>query len=220
MKSCEEKIAEIFNTYFINIVSNLKIPLYRDTDFARVIDRFVEDDPITFILEKYKNHPSLIVIKNFCHENKARTIKRDDVLEKVNSLDICKTSQNGGVPTKIIKENAELFTDFIHSVVNKAIQSGNFPSSLKWADVTPIFKKGLKSQVYNYRPVNILRNVSKLFERPLSEQMSLFFDQIFSMYQCGFRKGINPQHCLIAMLEKWNLSKDQGDSFRALSTDL
>ena len=36
------------------------------------------------------------------------------------------------------------------------------------------------------------------------------------MYQCSFRKGINPQHCLIAMLEKRNLS----NSFRALLTDL
>ena len=50
--------------------------------------------------------------------------------------------------------------------------------------------------------------------------MSLFFDQIFSMYQCGFRKGINPQHCLIAMLEKWNLSKDKDESFGTLLTDL
>ena len=40
------------------------------------------------------------------------------------------------------------------------------------------------------------------------------------MYQCGFRKCINPQHCLITMLEKWNLSKDKGDSFGALLTDL
>ena len=40
------------------------------------------------------------------------------------------------------------------------------------------------------------------------------------MYQCGFRKVINPQDCLKAMLEKWNLSKDKGDSFRALLTDL
>ena len=50
--------------------------------------------------------------------------------------------------------------------------------------------------------------------------MSLLFDQIFSVCQCGFRKGINPQHCLIAMLKKWNLSKDKGDSFGALLTDL
>ena len=66
----EEKISEIFNTYFPKIVSNLKIPLYHGTNFARGIDPFVRDDSITYILEKYKNHPSIIAIKNFCHENK------------------------------------------------------------------------------------------------------------------------------------------------------
>ena len=50
--------------------------------------------------------------------------------------------------------------------------------------------------------------------------MSLFFGQLFSVYQYGFRKGINPQHCLKAMLERWNLSKDKGDSFEALLTDI
>ena len=61
----EEKIAEIFDTYFTNIVSNLKIPLCQDADFGRGIDPFVGDDPITFILEKCKNYPSIIAIKNF-----------------------------------------------------------------------------------------------------------------------------------------------------------
>ena len=76
----EENIAEIFNTYFTSIVSNPKITLYQDTDFARRIDPFVEDDPITYILEKHTNHRSVIAIKNFCHENKMfyfRIIKRD-----------------------------------------------------------------------------------------------------------------------------------------------
>ena len=140
----EEKIAEIFYSYFTNIVSNLKIPLYQDTDFARGIDPFVGEDPILHILGKYKNHPSIIAIKNFCHENKTfnfEAIKREDVLKKIKSLDRSKTSQNGDVPNKIIKENAKLFTDFIHSALNEAIQSGNFPSCLKWAEITPIFKK-------------------------------------------------------------------------------
>ena len=111
----EEKIAKIFNTYFTNIVSNLKIPPYQDTNFARGIDPFVGDDPITFILEKYKNHSSIIAIKDFCHENKTfnfETVKRDNVLKKIKSLDRSKASQNGDVPTKIIKTNAELFADF------------------------------------------------------------------------------------------------------------
>ena len=170
-------------------------------------------------MEKYKNYPSTIAIKSFCHENSTFTfeaIKQEYVLKEIKSLDRSKTSQNGNVPNKIMEENAELFTDFIHSALNEATQSGNFPSCLKWADVTPIFKKGLRSQVDNYGPVSIFPNVSKLFERPLFEQMSLFFDQTFSVYQCG----INPQHCFIAMLEKWNLSKDKGDSFGALLADL
>ena len=96
----EEKIAETFNAFFTNIVSNLKIPLYQDADFARGIDSFVGNDSITFILEKYKKHRSTIAIKIFCHENKSfnfGTIKRDDILEKIKSLDISKTSQNGDV---------------------------------------------------------------------------------------------------------------------------
>ena len=76
------------------------------------------------ILEKYENHPSIIAVKNnfFNFE----TLKRDDVVNKNNSLYISKTSRNSDVPTKITKENAELFTDFIHSALNEAIQSETF----------------------------------------------------------------------------------------------
>ena len=67
------------------------------------------------------------------------TLKRDNALKKNKSLDISKTSQNSDVPTKIIKENAEFSTDFIHWELNEPIESANFAFNLKWADVTPIF---------------------------------------------------------------------------------
>ena len=108
----EEKIAETFNTFLANVVSNLKISSYQDTDFVGGIDPVVGDDPITFILGKYKNHSSIIVIKNFCHESNFfnfETIKRDSVLKRIKSLDISETSQSSDVPTEIMKENAELW---------------------------------------------------------------------------------------------------------------
>ena len=52
------------------------------------------------------------------------------------------------------------------------------------------------------------------------KQMSQFFQNIFSKYQCGFRKGFSTQHCLLAMLEKWKRSIDHGKMFGALLTDL
>ena len=39
-------------------------------------------------------------------------------------------------------------------------------------------------------------------------------------YQCGFRKGFNAQHYLLAMLEKWKKTVDTKKVFGALLTDL
>ena len=52
------------------------------------------------------------------------------------------------------------------------------------------------------------------------EQMSQFFENIFSKYQRGFRKGFSTQQCLLAMLEKWKRSADNSKIFGALLTDL
>ena len=54
----------------------------------------------------------------------------------------------------------------------------------------------------------------------MSEQMSQFFKNIFSKYQCGFRKGFSTQQCLLAMLEKWKRSVDKSKMFGALLTNL
>ena len=51
-------------------------------------------------------------------------------------------------------------------------------------------------------------------------QMSQFFQNTFSKYQCGFRKGFSTQHCLLAELENWKRSIDNGKMFGALLTDL
>ena len=50
--------------------------------------------------------------------------------------------------------------------------------------------------------------------------MSEFFDNIFSKYQCGFRKGYSAQHWLLVMIEKWKKVLGNGGAFRALLTDL
>ena len=45
-------------------------------------------------------------------------------------------------------------------------------------------------------------------------------DKFLSKRQCGFRKGYNAQHCLLAMIEKWKKAVDNGNVFRALLTDI
>ena len=91
---------------------------------------------------------------------------------------------------------------------------------MKLANVTPVHKKGSQSEKGNYRPVSILPNLSKVFERCIYKQIYEYFENILSKYQCGFRKGHSAQHCLIALLEKWRKSIDRGSEFGILLTDL
>ena len=59
-----------------------------------------------------------------------------------------------------------------------------------------------------------------MFEKCIYEQLSNFFENSFSKYQCGFRKGLNAQHCLIKLIEKWRECLEQDLEFGALLTDL
>ena len=125
-----------------------------------------------------------------------------EIETEIRLLKLNKASQYSDIPTKIIKENSDIFSNFICESISNSIKSSNFPSCLKHADVTLLHKKSNKSLKENYRPVSILPILSKLFERGMFKQMSGFFDYIFSKYQYGFRKGFSTQQCLLALLEK------------------
>ena len=47
-----------------------------------------------------------------------------------------------------------------------------------------------------------------------------YLDEIFSKCQCGFRKGLSTQQCLLTLLEKWKAAIGKGKVFGALLTDL
>ena len=107
----------------------------------------------------------------------------------------------------------------IHNSI-ASINNADFPSVLKFADVIPVFKKDCKNSKDNYRPISILKNISKVYERILFKQIGTFMDNFFSKFQCGFRKGYSTQQCLLALIEKWKSAVDNGKSFGALLTHL
>ena len=100
------------------------------------------------------------------------------------------------------------------------VENSVFPVSLKQTDIKRIHKKDSRSDKENYRPVSILPNLSKIYERCLYTQMNKYFDPILSKYQFGFRKGYSAQQCLLTMIEKWRASLDQNGTCAALLTDL
>ena len=128
--------------------------------------------------------------------------------------------QDTDIPVKILKENAEYFAEYICLQFNEAICAAKFPASFRLANITPVFKQGSRNQKENYRSISILPIISKIFEKLICRQLSNHFDNILSKFQCGFRKGYSPQHCLLLMIDKWKKAVDNNKVFGALLTDL
>ena len=140
-------------------------------------------DPTLKAILKYEKHPSILAIRTKCNRNGAfsfREVSFKEIETGIRLLKLKKASQYSDIPAKIIKENLDIFSNFICESINNSIKSSIFPSCLKHADVTPLHKKCNKSLKENYRPVSIFPILSKVFERSIFNQMSSFFYDIFS----------------------------------------
>ena len=82
------------------------------------------------------------------------------------------------------------------------------------------FKQGTRNLKDHCRSISILPIISKIFEKLICRQLSNHFNNIFSKFQCGFRKDFIAQHCLLLMIDKWKKAVDNNKAFGALLTDL
>ena len=216
--SNDKEVAKIFSEYFDTLVSNLNLKVPNNT----LTPNENIDDPILAAICKYQNHPSIKIIKEkHCNDKFSfSNVTIDCIKSEIKNLNTQKATQESDIPTKIIKEHIDIFSQFLNQTVNNTINFSDYPSNLKNADVTPAYKKDSRNDKSNYRPISILPNLSKIYENILNKQMTLYFEKKFSKYQTGFRKGLSAQNCLISMIEKFRKCLDQKGDYAALLTDL
>ena len=113
------------------------------------------------------------------------------------------------ISTKQLKLISHGIVQPITILINRSLSEGVFPSSLKIAKVIPIYKKGDHDQLNNYRPISLLTNLSKVFEKVIHNRLYKYFDtsNLFDPLQFGFR----PKHSTIDAITL--LTKDILQSF-------
>ena len=189
----DKLVAENLNNFFINTVKNLDIQGYDN-----ILEVNEESSLIVNLKDKFKNHPSILKIREKIKISQNDTfffdiMDENDVKNKINGLKE-KSSSPDDIPAKILKTSCDIVSPYITEIYKISNRHTGFPNLLKEADVTPIHKKGERSQKENYRPVSILPTISKIFEKDMYEQIYSYIQKYFSPSLCGFRKGYNTQH--------------------------
>ena len=169
-----------------------------------------------------KHKPKIIQYRDFNHFDcfSFKLVSIEDICKEMRALDASKATQSDDIPTKIIKNNSDIFSKIFQANLNNAIETSTFPEQLKYADVKPVFKKDSRTDKKNYRPISILPNISKIYERCINKQLEKYFQALLYKYQCGFRKVYSVINTLLPMIEKWRKFLDAGGSFGTLLTDL
>ena len=219
--SDSKSIADIFGEFFSNSVKNLKIE--NSDAFDNQTPKYTLKDPVKNAIEKYKEHPSILKIKEYFPNSKKFVFQKtnlEEITNEINNLVISKASPIDSIPPIIIKNHIGIIGAKIEIDFNKAIADGFFPNHMKLADVTPVFKKEDKHLKSNYRPVSILSSMSKVFERLIRNQISNFMEDKLSIFLCGYRKGMGAQNCLLYLIDKWKSSLDKSTKCGILFTDL
>ena len=154
----EGEFGKTLNDFFASIVENLGI------NENLLPTSSSETRNVESIIAKFENHPSVVTIRNCFDDNSIFSFKEigeTELIKQINHLNIKNRSLSSDIPTKIIKEFADLFATFITENFNLCLNKGEFPKILKIAEVTPIYKNANPFDKDIYRPISILSNISK-----------------------------------------------------------
>merc|ERR1711884_504712 len=95
-----------------------------------------------------------------------------------------------GVSSILLKKLCPEINEVLTCIINQSLMTGIFPSSLKIAKISPIYKKEDPHLTDNYRPISLLPVISKIFEKVAFKQVYDYFNENNLLYksQYGFRK--------------------------------
>ena len=103
------------------------------------------------------------------------------------------SSTDHEIPALILKvcKNNIYYPVFL--IWKESFESEVIPEDIKIESITPIFKKGNKSDPGNYRPISLTSHLIKIFERVIRKKLVCYLESnsILSNKQHGFRKGRN-----------------------------
>ena len=99
-------------------------------------------------------------------------ITKEKVLGKLKRLKVDKSPGPDGLHPRILKEIAEEIVEALVVVFQESLEAGRIPEDWKVANVTPLFKKGGRQQMGNYRLASLTSVIGKILESIIKDEIA------------------------------------------------
>jgi exonuclease III len=185
-----KEMAHKFNDHFSSIADSITKNIRKENDKHR----------------NFNNH--LTYLNNNTHTTYLHIHWKHTTSYEINK--IIKTLKNSnsygydGHPTKIIKLSAPFITSPLTHICNQALSTGIFSERLKYALIRPVFKKGDKHLITNYRPISLLTSFSKIVEKLtfIRVHRHLHTYQSLANEQYGFKNNSSTENAVYHVINE------------------
>ena len=125
-------------------------------------------------------------------------------------------------PTHLLKEVSDVISQPLASLFNMSVSQCSYPEKFKLAKIVPIFKSGDVEDPNNYRPISLLSNFNRIFEKLVYTRMISFINTHNLLYnaQYGFRKSHSTQHAILDIVNSIQSNMDKGHFSCGIFIDL
>ena len=197
------EVAELFNEFFPEKVRDLRARIKKQEGI----------DPLEKLREKVKELNLHFELKE---------VEEKDVMKLLRKLKNKTSSGIDGISSEVLKMGASVLCAPLTLIINISILSGKFPTDWKQAKCKPLFKKGNRKELKNYRPVSLLSVSGMILEKIVADQVEEFFESnnLFGSYQCGFRKRKSTVSELLQLFHSIFEAKDGHREIALLMYDL
>ena len=193
------RIANCFNNFFTNIGNKIQNSVHSNhTDFTKYLKNSNEN--------------------NFFSTPTDPT----EVFDVISSLRGNKASGPNSIPHDVLQMVRADICEPLSNLINLSFSTGTYPILMKRAKITPIHKKGSGLNIDNFRPISLLSNINKLFEKLMFKRVYNFLSQQESFFkmQFGFRDKHSTTHALFSLTEAIRKALDDNNFVCGVFIDL
>lgn len=149
-------------------------------------------------------------------------IHNSELIKHINSLKNNSAPGIDGITAKIIKQLHPYLLLPLKHIFNLIFRTGIVPKDFKISVITPILKSGNPKEICNYRPISVISNFAKLFEKCLKERLTNFLrnNYLLSENQFGFTEGRNSSDAMYYLTEEIRNNLDCDKKCLAVFLDL
>ena len=152
------RVADLFNDFYTTVASKLVNLLPSASGlFSSSSDGFRE-----FYRNKLGLHSPFVLMP----------VSRDFVRRQLHALNPKKARGLDDISSLFLRDGSVSIVEPLSHIINTSIFTERVPLGFKQARVLPLFKKGSKLDVGNYRPVSVLSVLSKTLERAVHDLLS------------------------------------------------